>query len=260
MNNKNKTSWGGVAGWYDSLLSMDDTYQKEVILPNLIRLMNIKLGDKILDIACGQGFFSRAFAGEGAKVVGCDISSELINFAKEKNTRLDSPSHSITYFVAPADKLNNNIVDKSFDKATIILALQNIENFSGALAESSRSLKTGGKLFLVLNHPMFRNPKHSSWGFDEKAKIQYRRVDEYLSESHTEIEMTPGSNKGEVTVSFHRSLQVYSKTLAKSGFCISKIEEWNSNKKSQSGPRQNAEDKARKEIPLFMMIEATKNN
>jgi hypothetical protein len=48
--------------------------------------------------------------------------------------------------------------------------------------------------------------------------------------------------------------------LGKNGFAVSRLEEWNSNRKSQPGPRSKAEDKARKEIPLFMFMEAIKIN
>ena len=65
-------------------------------------------------------------------------------------------------------------------------------------------------------------------------------------------------NKKVLTKSFHRSLQDYTKAFAKAGLCISKIEEWISHKQSQSGPRQKAEDVARKEIPIFMCLELCK--
>ena len=75
------------------------------------------------------------------------------------------------------------------------------------------------------------------------------------------MDMNPGEkiqkNK-KYTVSFHRPLQSYFKNLNEAGFCVSRLEEWISNKKSQNGPRQKAEDTARKEIPMFMCIEALK--
>jgi ubiquinone/menaquinone biosynthesis C-methylase UbiE len=255
MPGKKDTSWNNVAKWYDSLLSMDGTYQKEVILPNLIRLLEIKKGEKVLDIACGQGFFSREIAKLGGEVTGADIAPELIKFAKEKAGPREN------YLVIPADRLAENIPANTFDKAVCVLALQNIENLNGTLHEVARILREGGKFFIVLNHPAFRNPKNTSWGFDDQAKIQYRRVDSYLSESSSEIDMNPGAkseSEKQKTVSFHRPLQIYTKSLVKNGFLIGRIEEWNSHKKSEFGPRQKAEDKARKEIPLFMLIEAVK--
>ena len=46
--------------------------------------------------------------------------------------------------------------------------------------------------------------------------------------------------------------------MAKEGFAIAKLEEWISHKRSERGPRQSAEDISRKEIPLFLMLEAKK--
>ena len=67
--------------------------------------------------------------------------------------------------------------------------------------------------------------------------------------------MHPGEEKGEQTISYHRSLQDFFKALSKNNFAVSKLEEWISHRESQEGPRQKAEDIARKEIPLFLMLE-----
>lgn len=249
---KTETSWGNIADWYDKMLEeKDNTYQKNVILPNILRLTDIKKDEFILDLACDNGFFAREFFKKRAEVIGADISPELIEIAKKNSSK------KIEYFVSSADNIAH-IKDKSVDKIAIILAAQNIENISGVFGECNRVLKNDGKLFLVMNHPAFRIPKQSSWGFDEKRKIQYRRMDEYMSESKTEIEIHPGNNRGKNTISFHRPLQVYFKMLKKNGFCVNGLEEWISDKKSQSGPRQSAEDKARKEFPLFLFIETIK--
>src|SRR5688500_792425 len=67
MPDKNdSTSWGGVADWYDRLLGGEDTFQKNVIGPHLERLMALRAGDRVLDVACGPGFFTAAFAAAGA--------------------------------------------------------------------------------------------------------------------------------------------------------------------------------------------------
>jgi len=244
------TSWGKVAGWYNDLLEKEDgTYQKNLILPNLLRLLQIKRGELILDLACGQGFFAREFAKIGAKVIGVDISPELINIAKQDKV--------VEYHVSQAHKLDF-LHSESVDKITIILSLQNIENLNEVIKETSRVLKPKGKLFIVLNHPAFRIPKESSWGWDEPSKVQYRRLDSYLSESKVQIQMRPGDNPQEKTISFHRPLQFYFKLLSKYNFLISGLEEWNSHKVSEVGPKKEAEDKARREFPLFLFLEAVK--
>ena len=248
---KKQTSWGNVAEWYEGMLKQEGTYQKELILPNLLRLMEIEKGEVILDVACGPGFFAREFFKKSAKVIGADISGELIKLARE-----NSPTE-IEYNVAPADNLGF-LKRESVDKITIVLALQNIENAKDTLSECARVLKKDGKLFLVLNHPAFRIPKESEWGWDEERKVRYRRIDRYISELQTKIQMHPGDAPEKYTLSFHRPLQFYFKALQKAGFRVGRLEEWTSHKESESGPRKAAEDMARKEIPLFLFLEATK--
>ena len=251
-----ETSWGKVSEWYDELLEKgSDTYQKELILPNLIRLINIKKGQNLLDIACGQGFFSKEFFKFNANVSGVDISKELIDIAKN-----NSPE-DIKYFVSPSDKLIF-ADDKTFDKITIILALQNIEKIKETIKECNRVLKQDGKLYIVLNHPAFRVPKKSDWGYDDKKQVQFRKIEQYLSELMIKIDMNPGEKNHKnkkYTFSFHRPLQSYFKIFKENNFLVSNLEEWYSHKSSQKGPKKEIEDKARKEIPIFMFLELIKN-
>lgn len=243
------TSWSKSAQWYDELLGQAGTYQKELILPNLLRLMNLKKGERVLDLACGQGFFAREFFKTGANVIATDISKELISLAQKNSPK------NIEFHVAPAHDLKF-ITSQSIDKTVIVLALQNIENTKEVLQECARVLKSGALLFVVMNHPAFRIPKASAWGWDEDEKVQFRRIDEYLSESKVKIQMHPGDKPSEHTVSFHRPLQFYFKMLTKADFAVTGLEEWNSHRRSQAGPRAKAEDKARKEIPLFLCLVA----
>jgi ubiquinone/menaquinone biosynthesis C-methylase UbiE len=245
------TSWGNVASWYDDVVNDEDSYQGKVILPNLLRIVSAKKGEKILDLACGQGIFSHALSAEGAFVTGIDVSPELISIAKKHS------SHNQEFMVMSADNLSK-FQDKSFDTVICVLAIQNIERMMDAFREVGRIVKPGGKFVLVLNHPAFRNPGKTHWGYDEKLNTQYRRVDEYISESRVPIEMHPGKDKSDLTYSFHRPLQAYSKSLANAKFAILRIEEWMSHKESEKGPRKVAEDRARREFPLFMCLECIK--
>jgi hypothetical protein len=109
-------------------------------------------------------------------------------------------------------------------------------------------------------HPHFRGPKETSWGWDEKQKVQYRRVDRYLLPRKTPIVTNPGKSADIYTWSFHKPLEAYVKVAAKAGMMIDALEEWPSHKNSTSGPRAAAENMARKEIPMFLALRAIKTS
>ncbi|MBI3634189.1 MAG: class I SAM-dependent methyltransferase [Candidatus Yonathbacteria bacterium] len=94
------------------------------------------------------------------------MSATLIAIAKKQSSK------EIKYFVNSADDLSI-FEDASFEKISIILALQNIEELHKVFKECFRVLKPGGKIFVVLNHPAFRVPKESSWGIDEISNTQF---------------------------------------------------------------------------------------
>lgn len=226
-------------------------YQKGVILPNLHRLAAPKKRETILDLGCGNGYFAKKFAAAGAEVIGVDIAAELIAEARKTAGKNEE------YHVGSAEKLDF-LRNSGVDKILLVLAIQNMDNIHKVLRECHRVLKPEGKMFIVMNHPAFRVPKASDWGWDEANKIQYRRVDSYMSEAKTKIQMHPGDKPSEYTLSFHRPLQVYFKLFKNSGFVVTNLEEWISPKTSEPGPRSKEENAARKEIPLFLFLEAVK--
>jgi ubiquinone/menaquinone biosynthesis C-methylase UbiE len=248
---KKDTSWGNVAEWYADHVIGEDSYHRTVVLPNVSRLMELKKGMRVLDVACGSGFFSHEFSKAGALVQGIDLGTELIAHAQKKYGR------EVSFAVAPAHRFPH-IQNGTIDIVTVILAIQNISEVKEMFSEISRVLAPNGKVFIVMNHPAFRIPGGSSWGFDNVEKKQYRRIDEYLTEKKVPIAMHPGADPKEKTISFHRPLQFYLKLIGNGGFAVTRLEEWISPKKSEPGPRQKEEDRMRKEIPLFMALELVK--
>ena len=95
------TSWGSVADWYSEHLSGDDTYHAKVVAPNFVRMVDAKKGERVLDIGCGEGYFTRLLGSTGAHLSGTDIAKELI--AKAQKT-----TPGIAYRVASADALSSD--------------------------------------------------------------------------------------------------------------------------------------------------------
>jgi ubiquinone/menaquinone biosynthesis C-methylase UbiE len=248
------TDWSDVAGWYDELVGEGGSeYHRNVVLPGVMRLLAPKAGQKVLDVACGQGVLCRLLATAGAEATGVDASKELIDAAKKHAAATGTRG---TFFVSDARELTG-LPAGEFDAAACVLAIQNIHPISPLCKAVGRVLKPGGRFVIAMSHPAFRGPKESSWGWDGN-RVQYRRVDRYLLPRKAPIVVHPGQKTSRYTWTFHKPLEAYVKALRNAGLLIDALEEWPSHKTSQPGPRQAAENTARKEIPLFMAIRALK--
>ncbi|HSX11298.1 MAG TPA: class I SAM-dependent methyltransferase [Chlamydiales bacterium] len=241
-------SWDSSEQWYSSCVGeKGHYYHQAVVLPNALRLLGAK--GSLLDLGCGQGVLARQLPAD-IDYCGVDFSKALVEKAKKM-----SPNRN---FIVGNASAEIGVEKRDFDRACFILSLQNIEDGEGAIETAARHLKKRGHLLIVLNHPCFRIPRQSDWGVDEKAKLQYRRMNGYMSPMDIPIQTTPSKGEAsETTFSYHRPLSTYAAWLQKKKFCITAMEEWCSDKKSE-GARAKMEDRARREFPLFLAILAAK--
>ena len=249
-------SWQKVAPWYSRITEhgQGHYYHQHVIIPKVLQLLELNSKSqepnyKLLDLACGNGVLAGSLP-SNVDYLGVDNAPSLINEAKRTDS---NPNHK--YLMA--DITESLDIPSGFTHASIILALQNIQNPAKLLQNTSQYIIKGGTLVIVINHPAFRIPRQSSWGIDEGRKIQYRRVDKYLSPMQIPINMNPSDRNSEITMSYHYPLSDISKMIKDAGFVIDLIEEWTSDKESE-GSAARMENRSRSEIPLFMAIRATK--
>lgn len=250
------SSWDHVAPWYDELIeNRVSDHHERVILPGVQRLLGevVEPGGLVLDVACGQGVLCRRLGATGYRTIGVDASPRLIARAKELDPRGE-------YRVGDARNLGGMGLagTAAVDAATCVMAIMNIEPMGPVFAGMREVVRAGGSVVLVLLHPAFRSPGQTSWGW-EKAR-QYRRVDGYLSPGQSEIVMNPGAvSSGAapvVTMTYHRPVSAYVASLAGAGFAVTAMEEWASLRTSQPGPKAAEENRARREIPMFLAIRA----
>lgn len=243
--------WDQAARWYDSLVGFKGSeYQQNIVFPGAWQLLELKPGAEVLDLACGQGAFSRYLAQKGMKVTGLDVSQELIHLAQKRQT-----TKKIRFECADAAD-PEALKGRTFDGVVCLLAIQNIERLQGVFDNVHRWLKPGGRFVMVATHPCFRIPRQTHWGWDDEKKIMYRRVDLYLTPNTIPILTPPMARSKVYTVTYHRSLQDYFKALNAAGLQVDMLEEWASHKTSEPGKRAKAENRARQEIPLFLALRA----
>lgn len=251
------TSWESVGKWYHAAVGDEGHYyHKQIIMPGILRLMNLEdAGERpaILDLACGQGVLARHLPSH-VGYTGLDIAPTLVKGAKKLDP---NPAHH--YQIADVTKPLPLNKETLFSHAVITLALQNIAHPELVLKNAFKHLQPHGKLIIILNHPCFRIPRQSSWQVDKEKKIQYRRLDRYLSSLEIPIQAHP--SKGEqspATLTFHHPISCYSRWLRDAGFVIELLDEWCSDKVSEGGAAK-MENRSRAEFPLFLAISAIKN-
>jgi ubiquinone/menaquinone biosynthesis C-methylase UbiE len=250
---QSRTDWGDVAEWYDQLVGESGSeYHREVVLPGVLKLLSLKPGERFVDIACGQGVLCRIARERGAETTGVDAAEPLIRAARERGPA------DIHYHVSDARDGMPFLPAAHFNAAACVLAIQNIHPIQPLFDGIARVLAPGGRCVVVMMHPCFRGPKETSWGWDDTKRVQYRRVDRYLIPRKTPIVTHPGKTSDIYTWTFHKPIAAYVNAVSKAGMLIDAIEEWPSHRTSNSGPRAAAENIARKEIPMFLVIRSLK--
>jgi SAM-dependent methyltransferase len=281
------TDWADVADWYDRVVGRDGSeFQQRVIFPGVLKLLGSLAGQRVLDVACGQGALCRLLFERGATTFGIDSAQPLVSAARRhgpvgiRYDRVDARHlHRWTprLDVAPRSIATPSVVSISssvrsdrlppdpippdtgrFHQATCILALQNIDPIGPVMSGVARQLAWSGRWVVVIMHPCFRSPASTSWGWDDLLQVQYRRVDRYKKPRRHPIVTHPGRKDGAYTWTFHRPLESYLKAGREAGFVVDLIEEWTSHKTSEPGPRAGPENLARDEIPMFMAMRFVK--
>jgi SAM-dependent methyltransferase len=111
-------------------------------------LLGLRPGDGVLDVACGPGNFSRAFAGavgDSGLVVGIDASQTMLDRGAAELSR--SPTHNLALVRGNATELP--FVDDSFDAVCCFAALHLFEQPLEGLDEMTRVLTPGGRIALM---------------------------------------------------------------------------------------------------------------
>src|SRR4051794_30257802 len=91
--------WDTNADAWDAKMGSGGGFQTILIEPTASRMLDIRPGERVLDIACGNGIFTRHLAKLGAEVVASDFSPRLIELAGKRTTEY---ADRITYHVADA--------------------------------------------------------------------------------------------------------------------------------------------------------------
>jgi SAM-dependent methyltransferase len=218
-----------------------------------MRLLEPLPGETILDLGAGQGVLCPAVVAAGAEYVGVDLSERLLAYARKHHSLKGKFIQGDATRLAAMPDLN----PASFEAAVFLLSLQDMDPLEAALDGAAWALRPGGRVVILLTHPCFRIPRQSGWGWDPQRKLQFRRVDRYLSPLPVPLKAYPGQAKG-VSTSFHRPLSSYISGLGQAGLLVDAVDEIPVESERRDAARLQAQKNSDREIPLFLVIRAIK--
>ncbi|MEP7200715.1 MAG: class I SAM-dependent methyltransferase [Chloroflexota bacterium] len=149
--------WNINAATWDAYMGEGGSFQRVLIGPVTERLLNLQPDERVLDIACGNGAFSRRMAALGARVVASDFSAKFIELAQARTTE---HADRIAYHVADATDEAQLLalgVAQSFDAAVCTMGIMDMPAIDPLFAAVTQLLKPRGRFVFSVMHPCFNN-------------------------------------------------------------------------------------------------------
>lgn len=224
INEEVKNIWNANAVFWDMKMGEGNDFHKLLIEPVQLNLLDVQKDDTVLDIACGNGQFSRKLNQLGANVVAIDLSDKFIEIARQKSEK------SIDYRVIDAGKIDElkSLNGLLFDSIVCTMALMDMENIEVLIQYLPNILKEDGKIIFSVLHPCFNSGEiilsHDRDDLGGNVKDKYFvKIRNYLIEkSYIGIGMD-GQPKPQYY--FHRSISLLLNVFFKNGFYLDALEE-----------------------------------
>ncbi len=202
-------------------------FHKNLLFPATDRLLNLQAGERVLDIGCGNGLFSRRMARLGAEVLACDFSRIFIERARDRTA--ESGEH-VEYHVLDATNEAQllSLGEGQFEAALCAMAIMDMAAIEPLISALSRLLKIGGRFVFSVLHPCFdptvatkiveQENRESGLVTVHSAKVsKYKQV---FARKGVGIAGQPANH-----YYFHRPLSLLFNSCFKAGFVLDGLEE-----------------------------------
>jgi 2-polyprenyl-3-methyl-5-hydroxy-6-metoxy-1,4-benzoquinol methylase len=233
--------------WEDFQESGLDYARDAVHGPALLRALGSVRGQKVLDLGCGQGRFTRVVAGAGARVSAVDWSAAMIRSARRHEA--EDPM-GIDFRLADAAAVDRLWAPGTFDVVMGCMSFMDMPDLPRILRAAHRLLKPDGRLVFSVSHPFYTSE------VDEEPAQEHKKaglqIDHYFEQRTrvTEWRMRRLQRPFE-TPYWHRTLEGWFQLLGRTGF---EIEELTEPRATVAQVRARPRLKETRRIPFFLVV------
>jgi 2-polyprenyl-3-methyl-5-hydroxy-6-metoxy-1,4-benzoquinol methylase len=228
LNRQTREIWDRKAQFWDERMGEGNPFQRVLVGPASERLLGVQPGQVILEVACGNGVFSRRLASLGAQVVATDFSAGFLDLAKARTTEY---SERIAYRLVDATDESQLLAlgKRRFDAAVCNMALMDMVTIEPLMRALAQLLRPGGRFVFSLLHPAFNNPGGTRLALEEEDR-DGQLVETYYVKVSNYLRMPPVWGVGMLGEPaphyyFHRSLSVLFGACFAAGFVLDGLDE-----------------------------------
>jgi 2-polyprenyl-3-methyl-5-hydroxy-6-metoxy-1,4-benzoquinol methylase len=226
-NEETREAWNQNAGFWDERMGEGNDFVEVLIWPATERLLELRSGERVLDVACGNGLSSRRLAAMGAEVVAFDFAEEMIAHALERTTEhIDRIEYLVLDATDEAALLA--LGEGRFDAAICNMALFDMAEIEPLMCALARLLRPGGRFVFSVLHPCFNSP-HMALVAEQEDRagdivtIYSVKVFSYITPTVTHAAAMRGQPKPQLI--FHRPLEGLLGLGFDAGFVLDGLEE-----------------------------------
>jgi len=156
LNRASRDAWDANAAFWDDRMGEGNDFHLQLVWPATERFLELRQGMHVLDVACGNGLTSRRLAAIGVRVLGVDVSREMIDRARAHRTEHDA---RIEYRVADCtdEQALLGLGEGRFDAGVCNMAIHDLAEIRPLFLAMSRVLRPGAPFVFSVLHPAFNS-------------------------------------------------------------------------------------------------------
>ena len=220
--------WDAKAAFWDERMGDGNQFQLELIGPAVERLLAVRASERILDVGCGNGVFSRRLAELGARVVAVDASARFLELARARSAALGD---RIDYRLVDATDETQLLAlgEGQFDGLVCNMVLMDMPVIDPILRAGRRLLAPGGRFVFTVQHPAF-NSNAVNLCAETETRLDGQEVTRHAVKISDYLTVPAGKGTGMPGEThahwyFHRPLHELFGACFQAGFVLDGLEE-----------------------------------